>query len=190
MTRIPTEDEIVDLHRRYAPTEEAFDLVLTHCRIVRDVAGQLLGHHDLDVDLVRAGALVHDVGVHLLGDAPYLRHGVLGEELLRGLGWPERLSRFCAHHTGVGLTRADVIDQGLPLPVADYLAETPEERLVMYADKFHSKTTPPVFVSAATYRESVRRFGPDHADRFDALRATFGDPDLGALSAASGHAIV
>jgi hypothetical protein len=38
------------------------------------------------------------------------------------------------HQAGVGLRREDVIRQGLPLPPADYLAETSEERLVMYVD--------------------------------------------------------
>ncbi len=39
--------------------------------------------------------------------------------------------------------------QNLPVPPADYLAETPEERLVMYADKFHSKSHPGRFLSPA-----------------------------------------
>ena len=168
LNELPTEDEIVALHQRYAPSPDAFALVFTHCRIVRDVAAQLLDRRPqpVDADLVRVGALLHDIGVYRLWDedgtfdaANYLRHGVAGHELLRELGWPERISRFCSHHTGVGLTRADVVDQGLPLPVTDYLAETPEEELVMYADKFHSKTSPPVFVAADTYQARVRRFG-------------------------------
>lgn len=57
-------------------------------------------------------------------------------------------------HTGVGLTKEDVLVQGLPLPPADYVAITPEERLVMYADKFHSKTTPPTFVSRRPTRST------------------------------------
>ncbi|WP_035856394.1 HD domain-containing protein [Cryptosporangium arvum] len=191
MSGLPTDDEIEALHRRYAPSEADFALVHTHCRIVRDLALGLLAEHPrpVDAELVRVGALVHDLGVYRLGGAPYLRHGVEGYALLRGLGWPERIARFCSHHTGVGLTRADVVDRRLPLPVDDYLAETPEEELVMYADKFHSKLDPPVFVSAGTYRTIVAGFGPDKADRFDALRRAYGDPDLGPLSAATGHPI-
>ncbi|MEV5689626.1 HD domain-containing protein [Micromonospora globbae] len=190
-TTIPTDEQIRALHERYAPTEEAFDLVYTHCRIVCAVAEHLLDrrHAPVDVDLVRAGCLLHDIGVYrLYGTAGeldhdnYVRHGVLGHALLRDLGLPEVVARFCSHHTGVGITRADVRRQRLPLPVGDYTADTVEERLVMYADKFHSKTTPPTFVTAASYAAAVRRFGEDKVTRFAELVETFGEPDLDLLS--------
>jgi uncharacterized protein len=193
---MPTEEEVAALHRRYAPNEDAFELVFTHCLVVRSVAEQLL-LPGIDADLVRTGALLHDIGVYRLYDeagnldhGAYLRHGVAGYDLLTELGWPEQLARFCAHHTGMGLTRADVLSQRLPLPVADYLAESAEEELLMYADKFHSKKTPPVFVSAGTYLAGVRRFGADKAERFTALRDKFGEPDLDALARAYGHSII
>ena len=100
----------------------------------------------------------------------YIRHGILGYELLQEEGLPEAICRFASHHTGVGLTRDDVIAQRLPLPPADYLAETGEERLVMYADKFHSKKTPPVLLTAPAYAASVRRFGAEKVAAFQAMR--------------------
>jgi uncharacterized protein len=191
MTDVPDEAAIRALHQRYAPTPAAFTLVWTHCVIVAEIAQQLIDRHGLPVDpaLVRAGCLLHDVGVHRLGPQPYLRHGVLGAELLRGLGFPEALSRFCSHHTGVGLTREDVRSQHLPLPVADWVPGTAAEELVMYADKFHSKTSPPVFLTADAYRAEVRRFGPDKAARFDELVERYGEPDLAGLSARYGYRI-
>ncbi|WP_308042630.1 HD domain-containing protein [Micromonospora sp. PLK6-60] len=195
---IPTDAQIRALHERFAPTEEAFDLVYTHCRIVCEVAEQLLDRHRpaVDVELVRAGSLLHDIGVYRLygptgrlDHGNYIRHGVLGQALLRDLGLPEPVSRFCAHHTGVGLTRDDVLRQGLPLPVGDYTADTAEELLVMYADKFHSKSTPPAFLTAASYAAKVRRFGADNAARFAALVERFGEPDLPALSERYGHPV-
>jgi uncharacterized protein len=59
----------------------------------------------------------------------------------------------------------------------------------MYADKFHSKTSPPTFVTGDTYAEDVRRFGEDKAATFEALRAEFGEPDLTPLIKAYGHAL-
>jgi uncharacterized protein len=197
--RIPGDTAILALHERHAPTPEALDAVYTHCRIVCDIAEQLYASSGLDADLglVRAGALLHDVGVYRLYDAAgrldhaqYIRHGLLGHELLRAEGLPEALCRFASRHTGVGITREDVLRQELPLPPADYVAETPEETLVMYADKFHTKTAPPAFLTAAAYAASVRRFGADKAAAFEAMRAVFGDPDLGSLTAAYGQRVI
>jgi len=196
--RIPSDLEIRSLHERFAPDPAALDLVHTHCAIVAEMAAQLIArnHLDLDAGLVRAGCLLHDIGVYRLyrrdgsldhGD--YIRHGVLGHELLRELGFPEVLCRFCSRHTGVGITRGDIRRQALPLPPADYVARTPEERLVMYADKFHSKSAPPRFLTAATYRSRLIEFGPDKVAAFAAMVADYGEPDLGPLAAAHGHAL-
>jgi uncharacterized protein len=179
--KLPTDGEIRDLHAQYAPTRAAFELVHSHCQIVCDLAEQVLKTNNLkqvDGDLVRAGALLHDIGVYRLDGSAYIRHGVLGYELLRELDYPEPLARFCSHHTGVGLTREDIAEQNLPLPPGDYLAETVEEELVMYADKFHSKTNPPTFHTAAQYETSVRRFGAAKAARFAELVARYGEPEL------------
>lgn len=193
---IPDDAEIRALHERFAPSAAALELVWTHCEIVGRIAGQFRPP-GVDSALVRAGCLLHDLGVYRLygpsgelDHAGYLRHGVLGHELLSGLGFAEELCRFCSCHTGVGLTRADIEEQGLPLPPGDYLPRTPSEELVMYADKFHSKEMPPVFVSAAAYRRSIARFGADKLSRFTALVDEYGEPDLTALSAEYGHAIV
>ena len=188
--RIPTDAEILDLHTRHAPTPAALDLVYGHCLIVRGIADQILTRAgDVDGDLVRAGALLHDIGVYqLYGEegeldhANYIRHGVLGHDLLAGEGLPERICRFASHHTGVGISRDEVIRQGLPIPPGDYIAETGEETIVMYADKFHTKSLPPAFLTAAGYAARVSRFGADKMAAFEALRERYGDPDLASLA--------
>ncbi|MCT7351034.1 HDIG domain-containing protein [Streptomyces sp. 15-116A] len=186
--RIPSPEEIRALHEKYAPTAEAFTLVHTHCEIVWGIAEQLLTSphlSHLDAELVRAGCLLHDIGVYRLYDddgrldhANYIQHGLLGQEILEREGFPESLCRFCSHHTGVGLTHHDIVSQNLPLPPADYLAVTAEERLVMYADKFHTKSRPSAYLSPDEYAAYVRRFGEEKVTAFEALRTEFGDPDL------------
>ena len=197
--RVPTDREILALHEKYAPTAEALDLVYQHCLIVCGIAEQLHARAglDSDIDLVRAGCLLHDIGVYRLYDAAgeldhadYIRHGVLGHDLLLAEGFPEAICRFASCHTGMGLSRQDVLRQRLPLPPADYLAETGEEALVMYADKFHSKTTPPALLTACAYAVSVRRFGEDKVAAFESMRAAFGEPDLGPFTTAYGHRVL
>ncbi|MEU2544134.1 HD domain-containing protein [Streptomyces roseolus] len=195
---IPSYDDIRALHRKHAPSDAAFELVFTHCEIVAAIAEQLLARHGrgADAELVRAGCLLHDIGVYRLYDsagridgASYVTHGVLGHRLLAEEGLPEALCRFCSCHTGVGLTQEDVLTQGLPIPPADYVPVTPEERMVMYADKFHSKSTPPRFVSPDTFEAGIARFGPEKVTVFRTLRRLYGDPELDALAAAHGHAL-
>lgn len=197
--RIPTDKEIRRLHERHAPSDEALELVYTHCEIVCAVAEQLHGRtgSGIDLDQVRAGALLHDIGVYRLYDEAgrldypnYIRHGILGHELLAEEGFPESFCRFASCHTGVGLTADDITRQGLPIPVGDYVAETGEEELVMYADKFHSKSIPPTFYTADAYTERVRKFGDDKARAFKKMRGRFGEPDLDTLCGAYGHRLI
>ncbi|WP_232344516.1 HD domain-containing protein [Actinoplanes awajinensis] len=89
---IPSDSEIRSLHERAAPTPEAFALVWTHCEIVCRIAEQFLTP-ELNADLVRAGCLLHDIGVYRLYgrdgtlDYPnYIQHGLLGHELLEAEG--------------------------------------------------------------------------------------------------------
>jgi uncharacterized protein len=194
---LPTDDEILALHRDAAPTRDAFESVYPHCVLVCQIAEQYFAGLEVDTDLVRAGALLHDVGVYrLYGPAgelntvEYVRHGVLGHELLKDLGFPEEICRFASRHTGVGITRDEVLRGGLPIPVDDYVPGSGEEELVMYADKFHSKRTPPVFVSGASYQVAVGRWGEEKIATFAALRARYGDPELAGLSESTGYAVI
>jgi uncharacterized protein len=198
---IPGDKEIRALHEKHAPTPQALESVYTHCEIVGAIAGQLLARPGLAVDgveadLVRAGCLLHDIGVYRLYDdagrldeARYIWHGVLGHDLLAAEGVAEAICRFASCHTGVGISRDDVLRQGLPLPPADYLAQTREEMIVMYADKFHTKSAPPRFLTPESYAAGVRRFGADKAAAFQAMRAQFGDPDLARLGRTYGQPV-
>ena len=194
-----TPDAIEALHHKYAPSSEVYDLVFTHCQIVRDIAIQLnsKGTCNIDIGLVTTGAMLHDIGVYPLFDADsklpegvsYITHGTEGEAILKKEGFPEKVWRFAAHHTGVGLTKQDVIDQKHPLPVTDYLAETDEELLIMYADKFHSKTTPPYLNSFEWYGQDIAQFGPDKVVKFEEMAQKFGVPELESLSRKYGYEI-
>lgn len=199
MNTFYTPDAIEALHRKYAPSDEVYDLVFTHCQIVRDIAIQLnsKGTCNIDIGLVTTGAMLHDIGVYPLFDADsklregvsYITHGTEGEAILKKEGFPEKVWRFAAHHTGVGLTKQDVIDQKHPLPVTDYLAETDEELLIMYADKFHSKTTPPYLNSFEWYGQDIAQFGPDKVVKFEEMAQKFGVPELESLSRKYGYEI-
>lgn len=194
MRSVPSEADIEELHRLHASSPDEFKLVWTHCKIVRDIALKLAKSSRLDVNygLLEAGALLHDIGVYRVGShggGNYIRHGVLGEALLVELGQSPTLSRFASCHTGVGITKEQIEANDLPLPRRDYLAETLEEQVVMYADKFHSKSDPPCFVSFEAYAQEVSQFGASSLDRFLRFGRELGRPDLSSLVASYGHAL-
>jgi uncharacterized protein len=117
-------EEINALHKKYAPTAEAFKSVHTHCHIVRRIALQVADtYYPVNRQLLEAGALLHDIGVYklykngILDKSRYVTHGLLGYELLKGEGLDESLCRFALLHTGVGITKEEVEKSGLPLPV-------------------------------------------------------------------------
>ena len=84
------------------------------------------------------------------------------------------------------ITLADVLKDHVRTGVNDQVMK---EQLVMYADKFHSKTDPPVFVTAGSYAASIRQFGEDKAAVFGSLRERFGEPDLTPFLDEYGHAL-
>jgi len=191
-TELPPYEEIVALHRKYAPSDAAFDLVFTHCQVVRDIAEQLIAKSDIviDTEFVKAGCLLHDIGAYAfwsesdgkLVSKDYVKHGIDGYDILRQEGFSEQICRVASHHTGVGISAQDIRETGLPLPVKDYFAESIEERLVMYADKFHTKSPPTRLMTTEAYCEFAKKYGPDKVGRFKQLEQEFGAPDLAPLA--------
>lgn len=191
--------QIEKLHKKYAPTQSAFESVFTHCKIVSDIAIQLAGRNtiQLDLQLAEIGCMLHDIGVYRLYDQDgnldeqnYIKHGVLGYELLKNEGYDESLCRFASCHTGVGITAKQIQEENLPLPLADYVAATLEEELVMYADKFHSKSVPPRFNTFESYKLKIAKFSQDKSALFEAMAEEFGIPDIKTLAAKYNHEIL
>ncbi|MDE6380025.1 MAG: HD domain-containing protein [Muribaculaceae bacterium] len=159
------------------------DLLLTHSEMVARKALTVAdsARLDIDRDLVYNAAMLHDIGIfrcdapgiYCHGTEPYIRHGVIGAELMRQEGL-EAYARICERHTGSGLTAKEIAETGMPLPLMDFLPETTEEKLICYADKFYSKSGDPrEEKSLDRVRKSMSKFGPDSLARFDALHAFF-----------------
>lgn len=159
------------------------DIYMKHCRQVADLALQIAEdkHLPLDPAEIEAAAMLHDIGICLTdapgidchGTEPYLRHGLLGGQLLRSEGVPEIYARVAMRHTGAGLTADDIGRFGLPLPPGDYMPETLLEKLICYADKFYSKSGDMQRKSLDRVRQSMEKFGGDTPARFEALHRLF-----------------
>lgn len=176
--------EIID---KYYPAGSALrDIYMRHCSLVAALALDIneSKHLGLDPDLIKAAAMLHDIGIYRCdapsiechGSEPYIRHGIIGAELLRANNVSEDIARVAERHTGSGLTAEEITRNGLPLPARDYMPESTLERLICYADKFYSKST--VADSQPKPLDKVKgqmkRFGEDSLLRFMKLEAEFG----------------
>lgn len=169
---------------KFYPEENELKHILTvHSRSVADKALSILDRHpelNLDRKFVEEAAMLHDIGIfrcdaagiHCFGTSPYIIHGRIGAELLRGEGYPKH-ARVCERHTGTGLTRTEIIKQKLPLPLMDFLPETMEEKLICYADKFYSKTHLECEKSIEKVEKSLSRYGKESLMRFREWKLIF-----------------
>jgi uncharacterized protein len=104
--------------------------VLAHCKAVYDVALEYAQRDTLvAVDLVREGAMLHDIG---RGSSHTILHAQRGADLLRAQGISEEVARIVECHTGAGLT-ADECTL-LRLSPRDCMPRTTEEKIVTHAD--------------------------------------------------------
>lgn len=160
------------------------EILLVHSQMVANMALRIAKKHpemQLDEQFVYEAAMLHDIGIvktdapgiHCHGTEHYLRHGLLGGEILRAEGLP-RHARVAERHTGTGLTAESIVQQGLPLPPMDLQPETLEEQLICYADKFYSKTHLEREKTPEQVRRSLLRFGEEGITIFDAWLERFG----------------
>ncbi len=165
---------IIDKH--YPENDELRQLLMKHSRQVSDRCLTLCDRHPelhLDRQFLEEAAMLHDIGIrwchapsiYCNGTEPYLRHGIIGAELLRREGFP-RHALVCERHTGTGLTVEQIISQQLPLPPKNFTPVTNEEELVCYADKFFSKSHPDRVLTVAQAAQSLERFGHEGVVKF------------------------
>ncbi len=167
----------------YNPQSEAYRILITHSQQVTDLALSMAFRHpelNIDTSFVSEAAMLHDIGIFLCyapdldchGSEPYIRHGLLGAQLLRSLNL-EQHARVCERHTGTGLTVEDIVSQNLPLPHQDFSPVTMEEQLICYADKFFSKTHLDRERTPEQVRQSIAKFGPLALERIDTWQQLF-----------------
>ena len=151
-------------------------ILVVHSQSVARRALRIADKHPelhLDRPFIEEAAMLHDLGIIRCdapgilchGTEPYIRHGLLGAEMLRAEGY-ERHARVCERHTGAGLPLDEIIAQGLPLPHRDLQPETLEEQVICYADKFYSKTRLDREKTIAEAARSLANFGDAGVQRF------------------------
>jgi uncharacterized protein (TIGR00295 family) len=107
--------------------------VRQHCVAVARLAVKIARRCDADVELVEAGALLHDIGrCRTHGMA----HAMEGAKIARGLKLPTAVVLIIERHIGGGITKAEAARLGLPKK--DFVPSTLEEKIVAHADNLTS----------------------------------------------------
>lgn len=164
------------IDKYYPADDELRRILITHSRAVADRALAIADCHPemhIDRQFLEEAAMLHDIGVFrtdapgicCTGTEPYIRHGVIGADIMRAEGFPQH-ARVCERHTGAGISLNEIEAQSLPLPHHDFLPETMEEKLICYADKFYSKSHLERVRTVEQAAKSLEKFGKDGAARF------------------------
>ncbi|MHA1776873.1 MAG: HD domain-containing protein [Promethearchaeota archaeon] len=134
-------DSIKIIQKYCDPKFKNYSLLITHSKMVAKKALKIakrMKHLDPDLKFIEEAAMLHDIGICALQGKPYICHGYLGREILEKEGFPKH-ALVCERHTGVGLTKKEIIRGKLPIPKRDMIPITLEEKIICFADKFFSK---------------------------------------------------
>ena len=103
--------------------------IIKHSKAVLNKAQQISTDFNVNLDTVRTGALLHDVGRVRTQD---IDHGIEGARILKEHGFPPEIVRIAEIHIGAGIPQDEACLLGLPCK--DYLPITLEEKIVAHAD--------------------------------------------------------
>lgn len=164
------------IFEHYKKGSQPAEILIRHSELVRDKAldiAENVPHLKPDTEFIAEAAMFHDIGILQTatpviachGHQPYIRHGVIGRQMLEQYGLHAH-ALVCERHVGVGLCASEIESQQLPLPKRDMLPISIEEIIICYADKFFSKTNGEKPHPLKKVLAGLERFGPHNADRF------------------------
>jgi uncharacterized protein len=103
--------------------------LIEHSKAVCKKALNLSSNFDVDIELVKSGALLHDIGRCKTNS---IDHGIVGAEILNNLGFELEISNIALRHIGAGIPKEEA--QLMGLPPKNYIPLTLEEKIVAHAD--------------------------------------------------------
>ena len=108
--------------------------VIEHCKAVCKKAMKIAANfEDADEDLIRKGALLHDIG---RSRTHGITHAIEGVEIAKNYGYSEDVLNIIERHIGAGITEQEA--EKLGLPKKSYVPQTLEEKIVAHADNLIS----------------------------------------------------
>lgn len=172
--------DYINILKKYSNSRKDFDIVLNHSLIVFAKSLEIISKKKLfdkiDIDLIASGSILHDIGAFEFmknfdrKQINYLKHGIIGAEILKNEGLTKQ-ALICEKHIGAGLSKKYIIENNLPLPKKDFLPITLEQKIICYADKFHSKSGKKDDLTSI--KKEMNKFGKEPLRRFLELEKMF-----------------
>lgn len=131
MQRLPSREQAAAILReKHCPNQ-----VVKHCLDVADFAVKIAAKlqkrgYTVNLELVEAGAVLHDLG---RAKAHGVNHSLVGAQMATELGLPQSVIDIIKRHVGAGISEKEAEHMGWPKDV--YVPKTLEEKVVCYADK-------------------------------------------------------
>lgn len=108
--------------------------VIEHSKAVYKKAMKIAANFDnADTDLIRKGALLHDIG---RSKTHGITHAIEGVKIAREYGYDDDVLNIIERHIGAGITAEEAAKLGLP--EKSYVPQTLEEKIVAHADNLVS----------------------------------------------------
>ena len=130
-TIIPSKTDTIDILNKLGLPRHIINHVMAVSRKAIKIATEIQTI-PVDLKIVRIGALLHDIG---RTKSHGFDHASVGGDIIRELGWSEKLARIAETHILGGITQDEA--QSIGLPEKDYMPKTIEEKIVCLSDKYH-----------------------------------------------------
>ena len=178
-------DPIVIIEQYYEPGSPAYEYLVKHGKMVAEKAIEIAGRVAWlppGMLFIEEAAMLHDIGIYLTdaphlgchGSYPYIAHGYLGRQILEEEGYPLH-ALVCERHVGVGLTKKEIMEKGLPVPERNMVPITTEEEIICFADKLFPCSPERMLTqfSIAEAREEISQYGTAQLRKFDRWACMF-----------------
>ena len=142
--------------------------VIEHCLAVSAfsvrTAEKLSGSGvDVDIELVRIGSVLHDIG---RSRTHAIDHAVVGAKMAEELGLDANIVQIIKCHIGGGISRTEAKELGLPND--NYIPVTIEEKIVAHCDNL-MRGTELISLDECISRMRARNMSKESIDRVKAL---------------------
>jgi len=154
--QLPSEREALTLLRKSGCSPD----VIKHCKAVVKLAVKMAERcrekkMNVDVEMVKIGALLHDIG---RSKTHNVDHAIIGAEIAKSLGLSPQIISIIERHIGGGITAEEA--KNLGWPNKSYIPQTIEEKIVAYADKL-IEGSKKISIDR-TIQDFERKLGPQH----------------------------